>query len=253
MVSATVALASAATALADDATQIMAYNAGYAPPAHGEKIAALDAKTSAYLRQIAGEYLAGQMPEAVEEWRIAELAVTTNDKIPAEFDSYQITPLRSSKGGELRALTVEFSKNGSVIKRLGIDLKVEMFAEMVVAKSRISRGTAITADMLDVQRRVVESPLEDLCTQIAQVTGQVAERSILPGRAVLQSGLARAADIKAGDVVTIIAETDSIRLSSRGIAKKDGTIGEMIPVVNLRSNKRLFAKVVDSGTVQVLF
>ena len=82
---------------------------------------------------------------------------------------------------------------------------------------------------------------------------QVTGRNILPGRAILRSGLAKAADVKAGDVVTIVAESDSVKLTTRGIAKKDGAIGEVIQVINVRSNKKLYAKVVDSGTVQVAF
>jgi len=253
MVSAALLAATVSAALAED-MGLVAYNSGgYAPPAHREKIAAKDEKTTAFARQAAEEYLAGQMPEAIEEWRIAELFIPGNERIPADFESFQVVPQRLSKGGEFHSLSIEFSNNGKIISRLGVDLKVEMFAEFAVAKSRIASGTIITAEMLSLERRKVESPIEDLCTQIAQAVGQEAERNISPGRAVHLSALARAADIKAGDVVTIIAESDSIRLTARGVAKKDGTIGETIPVVNLRSNKKLFAKVLDGGTVQVIF
>ncbi len=217
------------------------------------KIAPQDAKTAAFLQKAVEEYVSSQISEEISEWRISNLNWTLNEQVPADFDNYLVIPQRVSKGGETLALAVQFTKNDQIIKRIGVNCKVDMFAEVVVAKGRIPRGAVITQDMVGIERMRMEQPPSELCTQIATIVGQVAERNILPGKVVLKSSLSRAADVKAGDLVVIVAETEGVKLTARGIAKKDGAIGEVIQVINVRSNKKLYAKVVDSGTVQVAF
>jgi flagella basal body P-ring formation protein FlgA len=59
--------------------------------------------------------------------------------------------------------------------------------------------------------------------------------------------------VKRGDFVTIIAESENLKITTLGQVKKRGCIGERIPVVNLDSKKVLHALVVDANTVKVDF
>ena len=59
--------------------------------------------------------------------------------------------------------------------------------------------------------------------------------------------------IKRGDRVRIVAESAGLRISAFGQAKQKGAQGELIPVVNLDSNKVIHARVVDSQTVRIEF
>ena len=59
--------------------------------------------------------------------------------------------------------------------------------------------------------------------------------------------------VKRGDLVTIIAQANGLRITTLGQVKKKGRLGERIPVVNLDSKKILHARVIDSNTVKVDF
>jgi flagella basal body P-ring formation protein FlgA len=59
--------------------------------------------------------------------------------------------------------------------------------------------------------------------------------------------------VKRGDRVRIVLESAGLRISAFGQAKQKGAQGEMIPVVNLDSNKVIHARVVDSHTVRIEF
>lgn len=59
--------------------------------------------------------------------------------------------------------------------------------------------------------------------------------------------------VKRGDLVTIIAESQSLKITTLGQVKKKGRKGERIPVINLDSKKILHAVVVDTNTVKVDF
>ena len=59
--------------------------------------------------------------------------------------------------------------------------------------------------------------------------------------------------VKRGDLVTIIAESNKLKITTLGQVKRKGRLGERIPVVNLDSKKLLHATVVDANTVKVEF
>lgn len=215
--------------------------------------AASDAKTTAFFEKALDEYLASALSDTVSEYRVLNISVSGNEKIPAEFDDYRLNVLRSSKGMESVMGDVTFYNNGNEIKKMGISAKIEIQAEVAVAAERIPKGTTIAAGMLRMEKMIIHGPTSDFCTDFAEVVGQVAERNIQPNHPVVKANLAKAVDVRAGSLVLILAESSEVKLTTRGVAKKDGSIGELIPVLNLRSNKRLFGRVVDAGTVQVSF
>ncbi len=215
--------------------------------------AASDAKTAAFFEKALGDYLASTLSDTVSEYRVLNISVSGNEKIPAEFDDYRLTVLRTSKGMETMIGEVVFYSNDKEINRINLSAKVEMQAEVVVAAERISKGTIIMEGMLRMEKIIIHGPASDFCTDLAEVVGQVAERNIQPNRPVAKTNLAKAVDVRAGDLILMVAENSEVKLTTRGVAKKDGSIGELIPVLNLRSNKRLFGRVVDVGTVLVTF
>lgn len=215
--------------------------------------AASDAKTTAFFQKAVGEYLASSLSDVVSEYRILNISVSGNEKIPAEFDDYRLNVRHASKGMETMIGEVTFYSNNNEIKRMNVSAKIEIKAEVIVAAERISKGTTITEGMLRMEKIIVHGPVNDFCTDLADVAGHVAERNIQPNLPVAKANLAKAVDVRAGDLVLLTAENSEVKLTTRGVAKKDGNIGELIPVLNLRSNKRLFGRVVDAGTVQVNF
>lgn len=219
----------------------------------GAITAASDARTAAFFRKALDEYLATSLSDTVSEFRVLNISASNNENIPAEFDDYRLNVLRTSKGMETVIAEVTFYNKGNEIKQINVSARVEIRAEVAVAAERISKGTTITEGMVRLENMVIHGPATDFCTDFAEVVGQVAERNIQPNHPVVKANLAKAVDVKAGDLVLIVAENIEVKLTTRGVAKKDGSIGELIPVLNLRSNKKLFGRVVDAGTVQVNF
>jgi flagella basal body P-ring formation protein FlgA len=57
--------------------------------------------------------------------------------------------------------------------------------------------------------------------------------------------------VRQGEDVALSLKSSHLEVATRGIAQKDGYIGEMIPVKVFVSGKRLNCKVVGTGTVEV--
>ena len=67
----------------------------------------------------------------------------------------------------------------------------------------------------------------------------------------LDAGFAK--EVRRGDVVQLLAESDHLKISTRGIAKEDGCPGERIRISNLRSRKIVYGQIIDARTARVEF
>jgi flagella basal body P-ring formation protein FlgA len=71
------------------------------------------------------------------------------------------------------------------------------------------------------------------------------------GKVITPSSLVAHKTIKRGEQVTILAGTGGIEVRMRGKAMKNGNPGDLIPVINIKSKKKLQARVVSAGLVKV--
>jgi flagella basal body P-ring formation protein FlgA len=85
------------------------------------------------------------------------------------------------------------------------------------------------------------------------IAGQRARRSIGPQRALRKDQFEFPPAVKRGDRVIIVAESSGLRITTIGEVQDTGRIGERVRVVNLDSNKTLYARVLDARTVRVQY
>jgi flagella basal body P-ring formation protein FlgA len=189
---------------------------------------------------------------AVSEWEITEFKVPRVEKLPAYFESVKVT-LNGSQRGKSLAFSIEFIQNNRRIRRLHGSARLNLRAEVVVAGTEISRGSILRPEQLRLETRGISLGPVTLCTDIAQATGKVAKRRIAAGREIDKGNLTLPPDVAAGEVVMIKAESEKIKVTAKGIARQDGNVGDVIQVLNTRSNKRLQARVIGRSSVQVIF
>ncbi len=219
----------------------------------GENFSLNEENNASWMRDTAVDFLDSAIKPPIKEWKLARINMPQNRNIPAVFDRYEISLLRSAHNGRTLTLAYHFYNKEKLIKRLTATANVELFADVVVAKQNIQRGQTIVEGMVALEKRRITTSLSSLGTEIDLVLGRMAERNIRAGHKVRVSDTARSPDIKAEDIVMIIAENKNVKITSRGVAKKNGSIGDMIPVVNLRSNKKIYAQIIDGSVVKVTF
>jgi flagella basal body P-ring formation protein FlgA len=90
-------------------------------------------------------------------------------------------------------------------------------------------------------------------TTYEEVLGKRTKRAINTDEVLRTDHIELPPLVKRGDVVSIIAESDGLRITALGEVKKKGCRGERIRVLNLDSKKCIYACVLDSKTVRVDF
>ena len=203
---------------------------------------------------------------------LSECAVSfIKDMMPWEEDDVTIT-VQSSQNeitlpeGELELLpscsnnikfigntsvTVEVIVNGSSIRKTNVSLKIQVFSEVLVAKSNIQRGDPLTTENTGLEKREIKQYSNNVFTDTGIIEGKVAAVNISNGTIINERLLEIPLAIHSGDTVTIIATTGQVEVRAEGKARQNGRMGETISVVNTGSGKKLQATVIDEGTVLI--
>jgi len=148
---------------------------------------------------------------------------------------------------------VSFDVNGKPYKRVWATVTIEVLAEVVVTKKPLGRHKPITEDDITVLKMDLAKVPSDVITDPEVVLGKRTKRAIGSSTVLRANQVEFPPLVKRGDVVVIIAETQSFKITALGQVKKKGAIGDRIPVINFESKKVLYARVVDSNTVKVDF
>jgi len=78
-------------------------------------------------------------------------------------------------------------------------------------------------------------------------------RTVNAGTVLEQAHIAAPPIVKDGEMVKIFARKGALQLSTSGLAKTDGRLGEIIQVKNIGSNKLIHCRVDGPGMVSVEF
>lgn len=123
--------------------------------------------------------------------------------------------------------------------------------EAIVPARTIQRGATIVEDDLKIVRmpksRVANAAIEDMETAI----GMAAKKRLVMGRPVRQTDIEHPKLVKRGGLITIEYRVPGMVLKSKGKALADGSKGQMVSILNLRSKRTMEGYVTGTGQVSV--
>lgn len=202
------------------------------------------------VRRFLQQQAAGMRSESfvIKDIRVPEAVVlpkgplTTNVAGPKNLELAGSVPLQ-----------VTFSVKPDFERRVWVTVQLERRLNVVVARRPLGRFKPIEAEDIEVQAVDVAGLPADRIEDPEAAIGKRTRRAVDSGTVLRPDLLESPPLVKRGDRVRIVAETAGLRISAFGQAKQKGAQGELIPVVNLDSNKVIHARVVDSQTVRIEF
>ena len=123
--------------------------------------------------------------------------------------------------------------------------------EVLIARTTINRGVRLDESMFERQLRRGRLP-SDLIFASDELNHLQANRFIVAGDALRRSMVSIAAAVKKGDLIEIRIEKGALSVSAMVRALTDGSVGDVIEVVNAESGRPLRAKIVDIGSLEIL-
>ncbi|MFQ5691991.1 MAG: flagellar basal body P-ring formation chaperone FlgA [Nitrospinota bacterium] len=199
------------------------------------------------------EFVVNQTPWPPEDVRILNVQAKEDLILPAGDVRLKVEPPRQSRILGRVQLPVRVFVDGRPVRRVYVTGEIRVSTRVWVLDRPVRRGHVFTAVDLRQMEVDLESGPAGIVRDRRQVVGKRARRSIR-GRVPIRSGwLERVPLIRRGDVVTLKAESERFLITTVGLARTDGALGDLVEVMNLASKKSVYGRVVDARTVNVLF
>jgi flagellar basal body P-ring formation protein FlgA len=132
-----------------------------------------------------------------------------------------------------------------------IPVRVQIFANILVAAHPLARGVPLTLDDLTLSRQDLAMVPGSALTEVAQAVGKRLRYPVATGAALNAGLLDLPPLVKRGQNVTIISASQGLEVRATGEALNDGASGETVRVRNLLTKKIIQGTVQDTGLVRV--
>jgi flagella basal body P-ring formation protein FlgA len=205
------------------------------------------------IRSAVSSFILDRTKDSGMEIRIKKIGFSGDLAVPSGDVTYEFIAPRLWEGWGKTLLGLVVRVDGQVVRNLSIAVEVEALAEMVVALRPLERGDVIGEGDVALQKRDLSTGSAKICRDPEQVIGKKVRIAIRGNTPVRSDYLEKVPLVKYGQLVTIIAESGSLRVTASGKAKGAGAEGDSVMVQNLTSKKDVQARVIDSGTVAVDF
>jgi flagella basal body P-ring formation protein FlgA len=181
------------------------------------------------------------------EVELTEFSLPEHVFLDDKFDEVEIEPSGRIKPGRVSLRFTVAGPNGEVRRKVAGSVFVNVHQPVPVAKRPLNRGDRLSRDLVTFKRK-----------NLAYLAGPVwdgrggpwrLKRSVGSSQVIYASHLESQPKISAGDKITLMYQSDHIRLTVPAKALKDGRLGETIPVENMQSKREVLGRVQDSETV----
>jgi flagella basal body P-ring formation protein FlgA len=205
------------------------------------------------IEQIVRAYIQQQAAGAADALQIKEIRISEAAVLPQGRLTTRVVAPKNTEWAGAIPLSVVFNVDEEVEKRVWVTVSIERLTRVVVARRPLGRYKTIDDEDLEVKALDAAGLPADCITHLDAVIGKRMRRPVDTGTVLRPDLVEFPPLVKNGDRVRIIAETSGLRISAFGQVKQKGCQGELIQVMNLDSNKVVYARVVDSQTVKIDF
>lgn len=151
------------------------------------------------------------------------------------------------------AFRVDVYVNGRPVQKMSVPAHIEVWSDVIVAAKPLARRQPIDHDDIKIERMNLARTPKNVIVRKDQVIGNRTTSAIARNAILCTDDIEMPPSVRKGDVIQLVAETPLLRVTTKGVAKDKGAVGERIRVLNLRSNKIIYAQIVDQSTARVSF
>ncbi|MFQ1996830.1 flagellar basal body P-ring formation chaperone FlgA [Aeromonas sp. 601027] len=202
-----------------------------------------------YLREQAQEFVYGQLDLPLDA-RAEVTAATLDERLPLTRCDDLLTISLPAKMEIRRNTTVYMKCEEEKPWDVYLPVRVSIQKPFVTVTDPITKGDLLNESKLVVAFQDQTLIRGDYLTNPAPLIGVRSKREIKPGQPIR---LSQVCVICKGDQVTLTAENSNFQIKTMARALQDGSFGEIIKLVNIRSGKTVEGKVTAVGAASVTF
>ncbi len=171
--------------------------------------------------------------------------------IPPGEISWEIkAPARFSQGGHIPVSLILWAE-GEKVRELRAQARLEVFAEVAVAKNPLRRHQILEEKDVHLVHRNITQQAADVVTDLGEVLGKRVNLSVNSQEVLRKSMVEVPPLVKKGDRVILVVENSHFKITCMGEVKEEGRAGDRIKVTNISSKREVYGRVLDGQTVLV--
>ncbi|WP_373497764.1 flagellar basal body P-ring formation chaperone FlgA [Desulfococcus sp.] len=220
-------------------------------PTSGERAAVTVSKNE--IEAMVRDFLGERIRSAGGEADIAQIRGARDVVLPAGKVTHALEmPENEALSGSVR-VTVAFSVDGLPARRATVHARIHRMILALTAVRPLAKGTVITARDVAMEKASTAAVSTNAFARIEDAVGKIARRRIEAGAVMRLDMVERPFLVERGDVVTIVARSEEIRIVTLGEVRNKGRQNDRVRVLNLDSDREVYARVIDADTVGVNF
>ena len=171
-------------------------------------------------------------------------------RIPAGAYEARVSTASRGRAGR-RRFDVQLVRDGDVLATVPVTARTQARGSVLVAKQALPRGAVLAPSDLEVVERDRRDVPDDALTAPEQAIGMTTKVALAAEAPLPRAAIVPPIVVKKGDLVTMIIDTGTMRLSATGEALEPGAVGAGIKVMNHTSKQTVAGRVAEHGVVVV--
>jgi flagella basal body P-ring formation protein FlgA len=207
----------------------------------------------AELAQILEDHFQKALGDERKTVKVREIQGVDPMMVPPGDLSWEIkAPTRFYQGGHIPVSLILWAE-GQKFREVRGQARLEVFAEVVVAKNSLRRHQIVDEKDVHLVNRNITQQAADVVTDLEEVLGKRVTLSVNTQEVLRKSMLEVPPLVKKGDRVILVVENTHFKITCMGEVKEEGRAGERIKVTNISSKREVYGRVLDTHTVLVDF
>lgn len=203
---------------------------------------------------VSDEKIAAEMYEQFDlDTSVYRIEVLSNQTKTALDESLSMTihPITLGEPLGLFSFIAEIDRNGNLVERAQVKIRIRKFADVLVTTDRIKRHDEIEEAKCEIKRMDVTSLREQPIASFQQVEGYRSKRNLQKGTVITSGQIEPVPDIEVGREVSIVYDSGLCRITVPGRSMESGSKGDIIKIKNKSSGRIIVARVIDGSSVAV--
>ncbi len=168
----------------------------------------------------------------------------------AGVDQFEVTPSTNRKLGKIRVNVLRY-RDSKLIDHSVVTVVINRKVSVLVAKRLIRRGEVFSTLNTEFKKVLVDSEHKEYIASYAALENYAAKYTIESEKWITPRNMLAKRVVTRGQMVQVKRVVGGMVVTAYCKALKNGVVGELIEVMNLRSKEKLFARVVGVRMLQI--
>ncbi len=156
------------------------------------------------------------------------------------------------KNGKL-SLFVDIVINGKKTDRVSVTGLVALYETVLLAKHAFEKGETLSKESVYTEKKNIFELGDGYIQSIDAIEGKQLASAVRQGECILTSLVVSPPLVQKGDIVSLVAQNDTLLIVTKGICREDGFENDVIKIENLNSGKIIRGKIKDKSKVEVIY